>query len=178
MADARLPGHRHAYVTHAFDFAVFADDMAAMARGGLVASMATGFSILASMTDLVIGNPALMQQLAQLQPDLIIGDATASWGHWLTSLTGLPSVEFDVGTSSGLLHSLHGGACNPSYLPAPGTFFPSTGMALHQRLVNLAVAAGVRLMGWRFGDRGAIGRCAPALGASVHVRVHARARQH
>jgi hypothetical protein len=62
----------------------------------------------------------LMQEITQLQPDLIVGDATAAFGQWLTALTGIPAVEFDVGTSSGLLHSLHGGQFNPAYVPAPG----------------------------------------------------------
>lgn len=59
------------------------------------------------------------QEVSALQPDLIIGDATASFGHWLTSMTGVPSIEFDVGTSSGLLHSMFGGQFNPAYVPAP-----------------------------------------------------------
>lgn len=61
-----------------------------------------------------------LQEVSALQPDLIIGDATASFGHWLTALTGVPSIEFDVGSSSGLLHSMHGGQFNPAYVPAPG----------------------------------------------------------
>lgn len=60
-----------------------------------------------------------MKEIEALQPDLIIGDATASFGHWLTSLKGVPSIEFDVGTSSGLLHSMYGGHFNPAYVPAP-----------------------------------------------------------
>lgn len=62
----------------------------------------------------------LLQKFKELQPDLIIGDATAGYGQWLTSLTGIPSIAFDVGTSSGLLHSMHGGQFNPAYVPAPG----------------------------------------------------------
>jgi hypothetical protein len=63
-----------------------------------------------------------MQEITALQPDLVIGDATASFGHWLTSLTGTPSIEFDVGTSSGLLHSnIFGGQFNPAYVPAAST---------------------------------------------------------
>lgn len=61
-----------------------------------------------------------LQEVSALQPDLIIGDASASFGHWLTTLTGIPGIDFDVGTSSGLLHSMHGGQFNPAYLPAPG----------------------------------------------------------
>lgn len=61
----------------------------------------------------------LKQEISALQPDLVIGDATASFGHWLTSLTGTPSIEFDVGTSGGLLHSnIYGGQFNPAYIPA------------------------------------------------------------
>jgi hypothetical protein len=67
-----------------------------------------------------------IQEVAELQPDLIIGDATANFGHWLTALTGIPSIEFDVGTSSGLLHSLHGGQFNPAYVPAPGEAYAPT----------------------------------------------------
>lgn len=64
----------------------------------------------------------VMQEISALQPDLVIGDATASFGHWLTSLTGTPSIEFDVGTSSGLLHSnIFGGQFNPAYTPAAST---------------------------------------------------------
>lgn len=69
------------------------------------------------------------QEIKALQPDLIIGDATASYGFWLSGLTGIPSIEFDVGTSSGLLHSMHGGQFNPAYVPAPGVGAPGAGGA-------------------------------------------------
>ena len=92
-----------------------------MAEANQIAAMRIGYEVLSSMIDMVIGNKTLLAEMQQLQPDLIIGDAVASYGHWLTWLLDVPSVEFDVGTSSGILHSLgFGGQLNPAYVPAPG----------------------------------------------------------
>jgi hypothetical protein len=101
-------------------FEVFAEDMIKIATANPIMAMKYGYRILAAMTDNVLSDAALMQQFRDLKPDLIIGDSTASYGHWLTALLGIPSIEFDVGTSSGLLHSLFGGQVNPAYIPASG----------------------------------------------------------
>jgi hypothetical protein len=80
-----------------------------------------GYRILAAMMEMVVGNADLVSQITAASPDLIVGDAVGAYGHWLTGLTGIPAVEFDVGTSSGMLHSgLWGGQLNPAYVPAPG----------------------------------------------------------
>jgi len=80
-----------------------------------------GYRILAAMMEMVIGNDDLIKDLHQIKPDLILGDAVGAYGHWLSGLMGVPAIEFDVGTSSGMLHSgLFGGQLNPAYIPAPG----------------------------------------------------------
>lgn len=121
MASQRSPNHKHNYITYPFDFGVFADDMAKIAKSHPIFAMHYGYKVLTAMTEMVIGNTQLLHQLAQLKPDLIIGDASASYGHWLTAKLGIPSIEFDVGTSSGLLHAGgFGGQLNPAYIPASG----------------------------------------------------------
>jgi LytS/YehU family sensor histidine kinase len=107
---------------------VFAEDMKKIATANPIMAMTYGYRILAAMTDNVLSDTALMQRFRDLKPDLIIGDSTASYGHWLTALLGAPSVEFDVGTSSGLLHSLFGGQVNPAYIPASGKETCSCGL--------------------------------------------------
>lgn len=156
MAAARNASHGHSYLSYALKYELFPQDMADMAKANSIRAMAIGYKVLAAMTDMVIGDKQLLQEISALQPDLIIGDATASFGHWLTALTGVPSIEFDVGTSSALLHSMHGGQSNPAYLPAPGTFYPSTGMTLRQRCINTAATAAVRAMAHFHGDFGPI----------------------
>lgn len=94
--------------------------MKKIATANPIMAMTYGYRILAAMTDNVLSDASLMQRFKDLKPDLIIGDATASYGHWLTALLGIPSIEFDVGTSSGLLHSTFGGQVNPAYIPASG----------------------------------------------------------
>jgi hypothetical protein len=94
--------------------------MKKIATANPIMAMTYGYRMLAAMTDNVLSEAALMQRFRDLNPDLIIGDSTASYGHWLTALLGVPSIEFDVGTSSGLLHSLFGGQVNPAYIPASG----------------------------------------------------------
>jgi hypothetical protein len=94
--------------------------MKKIATANSIMAMTYGYRILAAMTDNVLSDATLMQRFRDLKPDLIIGDSTASYGHWLTALLGVPSIEFDVGTSSGLLHSTFGGQVNPAYIPASG----------------------------------------------------------
>eukprot|EP00775_Hariotina_reticulata_P009160 gene9160-9326_t len=145
----RKPDHRHKFLTYPFnlDMRAFSSDMAAVASSSFLYAMRIGYKILAAMTEMVIGNEGVMQEIAALQPHLIIGDSSPSYGHYLTSLLGIPAVEFDVGTSSAMLHAgVFGGQQNPSYIPAPGTFYPSTGMSFPQRCINLATAAAVQTM--------------------------------
>jgi len=120
MAASRRPDHAHSYLPYPFRVELFAEDMAAIAKANPIVAMRLGYKILAAMTEMVIGDKQLLQQFRELKPDLIIGDATAAYGHWLSSLLGVPAIEFDVGTSSGLLHSMWGGQVNPSYIPASG----------------------------------------------------------
>ena len=124
MATARNPQHKHKFLTYPFDSNIssdmFASDMANIAKANPIAAIRTGYGILASMTEMVIGNKPLLQQISSLQPDLIIGDSAGSYGHFLTAVTGLPSLDFDVGTSSGILHSMWGGQTHPGYIPATG----------------------------------------------------------
>lgn len=121
MATSRFSEHNHHYITYPFRFEVFADDMAKIARANPIVAMHYGYKVMAAMTEMVIGDQQLIQQFKDLKPDLIIGDATASYGHWLSAKLGVPSIEFDVGTSSGLLHSGgFGGQLNPAYIPASG----------------------------------------------------------
>ncbi|WIA31098.1 hypothetical protein OEZ86_001125 [Tetradesmus obliquus] len=160
MAAARNPQHRHSYITYPFRFEVFADDMKKIATANPVMAMTYGYRILAAMTDNVLSDATLMQHFKDLKPDLIIGDATASFGHWLTALLGIPSIEFDVGTSSGLLHSTFGGQVNPAYIPASGTFYPSTGMSFWQRCYNLGATALTKAMAHAHREYGPIRRLA------------------
>jgi hypothetical protein len=121
MATARSPNHQHHYLTYPFDFSFFSSDMGDMAKANPIAAIRIGFKVLAAMVEMVISNKPLLQQISDLQPDLIIGDATASYGHFLTALTGVPSLEYDVGTSSGILHSnIFGGQLHPGYIPTTG----------------------------------------------------------
>ncbi|KAI8466177.1 MAG: hypothetical protein J3K34DRAFT_524714 [Monoraphidium minutum] len=141
-AAARSPGHAHAYLTYPLRFDKFSGDMAKIGKAGFVRAMLYGYKILAALMDSVLEDGQLMSQISDLQPDLIIGDAVGAYGHWLTGKLGVPSVEFDVGTSSGMLHAgKFGGQLNPAYIPAPGTFYPSTGMTLRQRCANVAITA-------------------------------------
>uniref|UniRef100_A0A383VRS4 UDP-glycosyltransferases domain-containing protein n=1 Tax=Tetradesmus obliquus TaxID=3088 RepID=A0A383VRS4_TETOB len=160
MAAARNPQHRHSYITYPFRFEVFADDMKKIATANPIMAMTYGYRILAAMTDNVLSDATLMQRFKDLKPDLIIGDATASYGHWLTALLGIPSIEFDVGTSSGLLHSTFGGQVNPAYIPASGTFYPSTGMSFWQRCYNLGATALTKAMAHVHREYGPIRRLA------------------
>ncbi|KAI8472903.1 MAG: hypothetical protein J3K34DRAFT_519435 [Monoraphidium minutum] len=146
-AAARAPGHAHAFLTYPLRLDLFADDMAKIGEAGFVRSMFIGYRILAALMESVLGDARLLAQISYLQPDLIIGDAVGSYGHWLTGKLGVPSVEFDVGTSSGMLHAgQFGGQLNPAYIPAPGTFYPSTGMTLRQRCANAAVTAPTKVI--------------------------------
>jgi hypothetical protein len=70
-------------------------------QSNFVLSMFYGYRILAAMMEIIIGNSELLGQISRLDADLVIGDAVGSYGHWISGLTGIPAVEFDVGTSSG-----------------------------------------------------------------------------
>jgi hypothetical protein len=95
--------------------------MARVGKANFIAAMFYGYRILAGLTESVIGDEKLLGQIRDLAPDLIVGDAVGAYGHWLGGKLGVPSVEFDVGTSSGMLHSgLWGGQLNPAYIPGPG----------------------------------------------------------
>lgn len=102
-----------------------ADDLTPLPQKTTTAPTCTqmfyGYRILAALMESVLGDERLMGEIRDLDADLVVGDAVGSYGHWLSGLLGVPSVEFDVGTSSGLLHAgLWGGQLNPSYIPGPG----------------------------------------------------------
>ncbi|GBF89728.1 2-hydroxyacylsphingosine 1-beta-galactosyltransferase [Raphidocelis subcapitata] len=173
-ADARSPGNRHAYITYPLRFDLFADDMARIAKANFILSMFYGYRILAAMMESVVGNADLLSQITAASPDLIVGDAVGAYGHSLSSRTGIPAVEFDVGTSSGMLHSgVYGGQLNPAYVPAPGTFYPSTGMTLPQRCANTASMVAAKVLNYAHSKWGPIAALArrhnlsrPGLGPS------------
>lgn len=88
---------------------LFADDLAAISTAHPILAMRLGYKVLAALIERVAGNATLLATLSALQPDLIIGDAAAAYGHWLSELMRVPAIEFDVGTSGALLHSMWGG---------------------------------------------------------------------
>lgn len=138
---------------------LFAADIAAMATAHPILAMRLGYKVLAALTERVAGNATLLAAMSALQPDLVIGDATASFGHWLSELIHVPAIEFDVGTSSALLHSLWGGQSHPAYLPAPGTLLPSTGLTLLQRAHNAASMLATKGLSYINRQHGPIAAC-------------------
>jgi hypothetical protein len=61
MAAGRNTSHAHAYLTYPLRYDLFPKDMADLAKANSIRAMATGFKVLAAMTDMVIGNKQLMQ---------------------------------------------------------------------------------------------------------------------
>ena len=58
---------------------------------------------------------------------------------------GLPFIDFDVGTAGTLYEPIFYGAQSaPAYVPAIGTFFPTTGMNLLQKAANVLASFAAR----------------------------------
>lgn len=96
--------------------------------------------------DAVLSNATLMDELQQLAPevDLMVNDIL-SYGMLLASKFNLQFVDIDVGTAGAMWESVfHGAEPSTSFIPAPGTFFPTDGMNYWQRCVNLLVTKVLR----------------------------------
>lgn len=96
--------------------------------------------------DDVLSQPALMQQLSALAPgtDLLVADVF-SFGMLLAAKLNLTHIDIDVGTAGSLWEPvLYGSEAGASYIPAVGSFFPTTGLTLWQRAANLALTTVIR----------------------------------
>ena len=103
---------------------------------------------LANRTDSIMSNATLIADLQQLAPsiDIMVADVMAYSGLLAVQL-GIPHIDFDVGTAGSLFEPrFYGAQAVPAYVPAVGTFFPTNGMNLFQRAVNLLITTGARTL--------------------------------
>lgn len=98
--------------------------------------------------DDVLSQAALLQQLSALAPqtDLLVSDIF-SFGMLLAAKLNLSHIDIDVGTAGSLWEPvLYGAEAGASYIPAVGSFFPTTGMQLWQRAANLVMTTVIRTL--------------------------------
>eukprot|EP00877_Chromochloris_zofingiensis_P011542 jgi/Chrzof1/6641/Cz19g04010.t1 len=103
---------------------------------------------LAKRTDDVLSNQTLIQELRHLarSSDLMVADPLG-FGGLLAAHVDIPHIDLDVGTAGALFEPLMYGAQScPSYVPAIGTFLPTNGMNVLQKLVNLVATTGARTL--------------------------------
>jgi UDP:flavonoid glycosyltransferase YjiC (YdhE family) len=98
--------------------------------------------------DDILSDEALMRQLSALAPqtDLLVSDVI-SLGMLLAAKLQLSHIDFDVGTAGALWEPvMYGAEPATSYIPAHGSFFPTSGMGLWQRAANLAMTTVIRTL--------------------------------
>lgn len=146
---AQMAGSSNArlqFVTYSMDCSYHEREKAAARLLSPLGEVRAIYRNVVGRADDVLSQPALMQQLAALAPgtDLLVADIF-SFGMLLAAKLNLSHIDIDVGTAGSLWEPvLYGSEAGASYMPAVGSFFPTTGMALWQRAANLALSAVIR----------------------------------
>jgi len=136
------------FVTYSMDCSYHEREKAAARVLSRLGEVAAIYRNVVGRADDILSDAALMQQLKAMAPhtDLLISDIF-SFGMLLAAQLQLPHIDVDVGTAGSLWEPvLYGAEAATSFVPAVGTFFPTTGMGLWLRAANLVTTTVIRTL--------------------------------
>jgi UDP:flavonoid glycosyltransferase YjiC (YdhE family) len=136
------------FVTYSMDCSYHEHEKAAARLLSPLGEVKAIYRNVVGRSDDLLSQPAVMQQLSALAPktDLLVSDIF-SFGMLLAAKLNLAHIDIDVGTAGSLWEpDLYGAETGASYIPAVGSFFPTTGMQLWQRAANLIMTTVIRTL--------------------------------
>jgi hypothetical protein len=136
------------FVTYSMDCSYHEHEKAAARLLSPLSEVRAIYRNVVGRADDLLSQPELMQQLSALAPqtDLLVSDIF-SFGMLLAAKLNLSHIDIDVGTAGSLWEPvLYGAEAGASYIPAVGSFFPTTGMQLWQRAANLLMTTVIRTL--------------------------------
>lgn len=136
------------YITYSMDCSYHEHEKAAARLLSPLGEVRAIYRNVVGRADDVLSQPSVMQQLSDLAPqtDLLLSDIF-SFGMLFAAKLNLSHIDIDVGTAGSLWEPvLHGAEAGASYVPAVGSFFPTTGMSLWQRAANLLMTTVIRTL--------------------------------
>jgi UDP:flavonoid glycosyltransferase YjiC (YdhE family) len=142
------PAARLQFVTHDFNCSYHEQEKAAARLLSPLGEVRAIYRNVVGRADDLLRDSALMQQLEALAPqtDLLISDIF-SFGMLLAAKLNIGHIDIDVGTAGSLWEPvLYGAEPAASYIPAVGSFLPTTGMNLWQRAGNLGMTVLIRTL--------------------------------
>jgi UDP:flavonoid glycosyltransferase YjiC (YdhE family) len=142
------PNVKMQFVTYSMDCSYHEAEKAAARLLSPLGEVRAIYRNVVGRADKILSDEALMRQLSALAPqtDLLVSDIF-SFGMLLAAKLQLSHIDLDVGTAGALWEPvLYGAEPATSYIPAHGSFLPTSGMSLVQRAANLALTTVIRTL--------------------------------